>query len=430
MRGAAILEKNVQIPATIKRITIELVVAYLFNFIGFTLLLSTLSLLGKNLLAGIAGNGAAGLPMTILSGVAIASALPFASMANRLGRKPAIIIMIVCYALGDVLGLIGVNGKSGVIFLCSMVILGIGVGAMALFATAVTDLYPAKFKGRASGFAQMGIMGANVVGYFVGSLMVSAMGTTSVYILGACAQVVAIVLILSLKKDPRDIGKDLKAYWPEKAFSQAELAPVVTKQENVQKGRSVFSLLTIWPLLLSIFLRIFIHLGTNFVNMALPLAFTELGYSLSVIGIFMTLRALGSFVAATQTGQLIDKFGRKLGFISAPVATIIGILLVGMTTNIVCIVVGVIVIGVGNAVANVVPPAVANDVTTIAERSTAVAIFGISTNIGGFIFPVPMALVLAKFGLSGLAIACGVFLLIPTVLGIFVKETAATKVKA
>jgi MFS family permease len=237
-------------------------------------------------------------------------------------------------------------------------------------------------------------------------------------------------LIMRLKKDPRDVGKDLQAYWPKEAFSQAELAPVETKRENVKKGRSVFQLLAIWPLLLSIFLRIFIHLGANFVNMALPLAFTEMGYTLSVIGIFMTLRALGAFVAATQTGQLIDKYGRKLGFIGAPVATIIGILLVGMTTNIVCIVVGVIMIGVGNAIANVVPPAVANDVTTLEERSTAVAIFGISTNIGGFIFPVPMALVLARYGLGGLAIACGIFLLIPTILGIFVKETAATKVKA
>lgn len=51
--------------------------------------------------------------------------------------------------------------------------------------------------------------------------------------------------------------------------------------------------------------------------------------------------------------------------------------------------------------------------------SGAVAIFGISTNIGGFIFPVPMAMILARYGLSGLAIACGVFLLIPVLLAAF-----------
>ncbi len=414
---------KIQIPGKIKKMTVILVTAYLLNFVGFTFLLSSLALIGKSLLTG---KGAGGIPMTILSGVALASALPFGFMADRLGRKAAIIIMIIFYAIGDIVGMIALNYNSGPLFVAAMVALGIGVGAMALFATAVTDLYPARYKGRASGYAQLGVMGANVIGYLFGSQLVAAFGNQSVYILGTCTQVIAIILILLLEKEPKEVGKELRNYWPENVFSAAELNPSQTKTGS-ENGRNVLQLLLILPLLLAVFLRISIHLGANFVNMALPLSFTEIGYSLSTIGIFMTLRALGSFVAAGPTGQLIDKFGRKFGFISAPILTAIGILIVGISREIPFIVIGVILIGIGNAIANVVPPAVANDVTTLSERSTAVAIFGISTNIGGFVFPVPMAIILAKYGLSGLAVACTGFLLIPTVLGILVKETAASK---
>lgn len=417
--------KKIQIPAEIKRMTMILVIAYLLNFIGFTLLLSTLALKGKELLTEIAGDSAAGLPMTVLSGVALFSAIPFATMADRLGRKIAITLMIICYGIGDILGIMAINTGNGYLFLAAMIILGIGVGSMALFATAVTDLYPANYKGRASGYAQLGVMGANVVGYLFGSQIAASMGITAVYFIAALSQAAAIGFIWAINKEPKEVGKELVKYWPSEAFVKVELDDGREKKE--EKGRSVLQLLVVWPLLLSVFLRVAIHLGANFVNMALPLAFTEMGYSLSMIGIFMTIRAVGSFVAASPVGGMIDKYGRKFGFISAPLVTVIGILLVGLVENMVCIIIGVFLIGVGNAIANVVPPAVANDVTTKEERSKAVAIFGISTNIGGFVFPVPMALVLARFGLSGLAIACSIFLLLPTVLGVMVKETAATK---
>ena len=144
-----------------------------------------------------------------------------------------------------------------------------------------------------------------------------------------------------------------------------------------------------------------------------------MGYTLTATSTFLVTRALASFIFASPCGQLIDKFGRKFGYISAPLSTIVGILMLTFLQNPFCMYFGCALIGIGNAIANVVPGAVCNDVTYLSERSRAVAIFGISTNIGGFIFPVPMAMILAKHGLSGLAIACGVFLLIPVLLAAF-----------
>lgn len=411
-------KEKLNVPASIKKYTILLVIAYVFNFVGFTFLISTMSLTGKALLTG---SGAAGVPLSLLSGVALFSALPFGQAADKLGRKAAILIMIAAYAMGDLVGAIAIKAQSGTLYLISMGLVGIGVGAMALFATAVTDLYPAKFKGRASGFAQLGVMAANTLGYLIAAPIITAFGTTAVYYVAFGCQVVAVVLILLLKEDPRDVGRKLQSYWPRDVFNATELEPVVVKAEAVppQQNRSSLKLAFLWPIFLAVILRVWIHLGANFINVALPVAFSAMGYTLAATSTFLVTRALAAFLFASPSGHLIDRYGRKFGFIAAPAATIIGILMLTFLQNPVCMYTGCALIGIGNAIANVVPGAVCNDVTYLSERSRAVAIFGISTNIGGFIFPVPMAMILAKYGLSGLAIACSVFLIIPILLSAF-----------
>ncbi len=415
---------KVQIPKQIKAITCKLVIAYLLNFIGFTFTLSTMSLTGKELLTG---SGAAGIPLSLLSGVALFSALPIGKLADKIGRKYSLVIVVVCYAVGDILGASAINAANGTMYLAAMTVLGIGVGAMALFATAVTDIYPQQYKGRASGYAQLGVMGANMLGYLVGGQLVTHLGTTSVYYAGFASQIISIILILSLTEDTKMIGEHLDKYWPKEAFSENErnLENVSDEAETTAiHSRNALKLLCIFPLLLSVLLRIFIHIGANFVNVALPVAFTEIGYPLTAITIFMTIRAFGSFICAGPCGNWIDRFGRKFGFVLAPFVTIAGILLIGFFSSIPVIVAGAFMIGVGNAIANVVPPAVANDVTYLPERSTAVAIFGISTNVGGFVFPAPMASILNQYNLQVLALVSAAVLMIPILLSIFVKETS------
>lgn len=408
---------KIAIPGVIKGMTVQLVIAYVLNFVGFTFLISTMSLTGKALLEG---EGAAGVPLSLLSGVALFSALPFGKMADKLGRKAAIILMIVCYALGDIIGLVAIQMQNGVLYLVAMCMLGIGVGAMALFATAVTDLYPAMYKGRASGFAQLGVMAANTLGYLIAGQLITYLGTTSVYYVAIGCQVAAIIMMLALKREPRDVGRSLTDYWPKEAFSAFELnPPVETKAVPKGQNRPTWKLLFVWPILLAVILRVWIHLGANYVNVALPVAFTEIGYSAAAISVFLVARALASFLTADFTGRMIDRFGRKLGYIGAPIVTALGILLIAFSGMVPLMLVGCALIGFGNAIANVVPPAVCNDVTYLPERSKAVAIFGISTNIGGFVFPVPMAIVLSRFGLPGLAVACTVFLMIPVLLAVF-----------
>jgi len=415
------MENKIQIPLKIKQMTVRLVLAYLLNFVGFTFTLSTMSLTGKSLLTG---SGAAGVPLSLLSGVALFSALPFGKLADKIGRKYSLVLVVVCYAAGDLLGAAAINAGNGMLYLVAMAVLGIGVGAMALFATAITDIYPQKFKGRASGYAQLGVMGANTLGYLVSGQLVTRLGTTSVYYAGFITQIISVILILGLAADTKVVGQNLKDYWPKEAFGVRELEPVIKSETGSQKHRSALQLLCIFPLLLSVLLRIFIHIGANFVNVALPVAFTAMGYPLSAITIIMTIRALGSFICAGPCGSWIDRFGRKFGFALAPIVTSVGIMLIGFSGSIPFIVIGAFLIGIGNAVANVVPPAVANDVTYLPERSAAVAIFGISTNVGGFVFPTPMASILNNYNLGTLAIVSSAVLMIPVILSLLVRETS------
>jgi MFS family permease len=422
---------KVAIPAIIKRMTLQLVIAYVLNFIGFTLLLGTMAITGRKLLEG---QGAAGVPLSLLSGVAILSALPFAKAADRIGRRAAIVIMIVFYALGDLCGLVAIQQANGTLYLVAMGLLGVGVGAMALFSTAVTDLYPGAYKGRASGFAQLGVMAANTLGYLIGGQLVTYLGPTSVYYTAAACQVLSIALMVGLRLEPREVARSLQSYWPKEVFhgaatvvmAAAAATGTATGTAPERRPRSAVRLLFLWPILLAVVVRIWNHLGTNFVNVALPVAFNEIGYSLAAISMFMVVRALAAFVTADFTGRIIDRYGRKIGYIGAPIVNGIGIVLIAFGGNPALLFIGCALIGFGNAIANVVPPAVCNDVTYLPERATAVAIFGISTNIGGFIFPVPMAIILTHYGMTGLALACAAFLMIPVVLVLLlIREKSA-----
>jgi MFS family permease len=414
---------KVSFPPIIKRMTLQLVIAYVLNFVGFTLLLSTMAITGRKLLEG---QGAAGVPLSLLSGIALLSALPFAKAADRIGRRAAIIIMIVFYALGDVCGLWAIQQENGTLYLMAMGFLGVGVGAMALFSTAITDLYPGAYKGRASGLAQLGVMAANTLGYLIGGQLVTYLGPTSVYYAAAACQVLSIGLMIGLPLEPRDVARSLQSYWPKDVFTGAEPVAPTAAATSAPQPRSAVRLLLLWPILLAVVVRIWNHLGTNFVNVALPVAFNEIGYSLAAISMFMVVRALAAFLTADFTGRAIDRYGRKIGYLGAPIANGLGILLIAFGGSPVLLFLGCALIGFGNAIANVVPPTVCSDVTYQPERATAIAIFGISTNIGGFIFPVPMAVLLTHYGMTGLALACAVFLMIPVVLVLLlIKEKSA-----
>jgi len=104
------MENKIQIPLKIKQMTVRLVLAYLLNFVGFTFTLSTMALTGKSLLTG---SGAAGVPLSLLSGVALFSALPFGKLADKIGRKYSLVLVVVCYAAGDLLGAAAINAGNG-----------------------------------------------------------------------------------------------------------------------------------------------------------------------------------------------------------------------------------------------------------------------------------------------------------------------------
>ena len=401
---------KIAIPPQIKNMSILLTVAYALNFSGFGLLVPNMSVIGKSLLTM---EGAGGMPLSTLSLVSLFSAIPLGKLADKFGRKAAIKVMILFYALGDFISLLGYQQSNGMLYLVGMGVLGVGVGAMALFTTALTDIYPPAYKGRASGYAQFGTAFGMSSGMLFSGWLSTYVGIPAVFYLAIAFEVVSFVLISSLKKDTLVIGQTLNEYWPPEALAQTK---VVEKDTDPKHNRNALKLLLIWPLLFGIFLRVWFHIALSFVNVALPLALTDMGYTLAGVAVYTATRTLASFFTADISGRILDKFGRKAGFLACPVITIAGILMFVFATHPAFLIIGCGLIGFGNAIANVTPPAVCNDVTYLPERATATAIYGISTNLGGFLFPVPIAIILERFGLKGLCIVIACAFLIPIVL--------------
>jgi|GEM_PF-1399858 len=416
MKGKSVNMQNSKtaIPVNIKKMAILLTVAYGLNFSGFGLLVPNMSIIGKSLLEM---EGAGGMPLSTLSFVSLFSAIPLGKLADKFGRKTAIIIMICFYAIGDLVSLFAYQQSSGMMYLVGMGILGIGVGGMALFTTALTDIFPSAYKGRASGYAQFGTAFGMSVGMLGSGWISTYINVSAVFYVAIACQIVSFILMMTIKTDTLVIGRTLTEYWPAEAFTSVSAARGDV-DTNPKHNRPAIQLLFLWPIFLGIFLRIWFHIALSFVNVALPLALTDLGYTLAGISTYTATRALMAFFTADISGRMLDKFGRKIGFIACPAVTITGILMFVIASHPAFLLIGCALIGFGNAIANVTPPAVCNDVTYLPERATSTAIYGISTNVGGFLFPVPIAIILGRIGLTGLCITIAIAFLVPIVLAL------------
>lgn len=416
--------KKVKIPPKIKKLTLLGVLAYMCNFMGFTFLIPISAIIAKEL---IASKGAAGLPLTVLSIAAILSAIPFGKFAAK-GRKIPLIVIACLFIAGDILSFSGYMIKSGNLYLLGNVVLGFGVGGMANFVTVISDLYPPKYKGTASGYANIGYLGAIGFGYLLIGPVIDKFGFSSAFYAAIAIEILCIILVLAIHPDTLTISKNLEQYWPAEALKTDTPTDTPTEISKSKKPeRNILVMLLIYPIFMQLFLRVSVHVGSNFVNVALPIAFQSKGFVVAAISGFMAVRGVSAALSAYPIGKLLDKIGRKIGFIAAPICTAVGILGVAFMPNTILVGISLVLIGIGFGFSNVVGPTIISDISTSDEKAKTMSIFSIATNIGGFIFPIPIALIMSGYGFQGLAIACALYFCIPLLMGLFVKEKGIGK---
>lgn len=134
-------------------------------------------------------------------------------LSDRLGRRKMILISSIIFVVGSILS--GISPHNGSIFLIiSRIILGLAVGAAsALVPAYMSEMAPAKLRGRLSGINQTMIVSGMLLSYIVDYLL-SGLPTTMAWrtmlFMAAVPALVLFIGVLRLPESPRFLVKNNK----------------------------------------------------------------------------------------------------------------------------------------------------------------------------------------------------------------------------
>ncbi|MBI4235842.1 MAG: MFS transporter [Chloroflexi bacterium] len=386
--GAAVSPTRQAIPPVVKRNTIYFAGAQALQGSGFQLVvtlgpLMVLRLIGSATLAGI-GVSVIGLSRMLV-------AYPMGKMTDSFGRRPGMLLGLLFGLVGAILLGGSMLALSFPLFLSGLVIFGLGVGATQQLRVAATDMYPPARRAEGLGYLFTGTM----VGTLLAPILVSAANAWSEpagldplalsWALTPLILIPAIVLILFVRPDPKEIGNNLGRYWPgyiPPPGSTASVAPV----------GGFLTFVRHYPKLVAYICSAAAQGSMSMMMVMTALVLREHNHSLPAISVSITVHVLGMFAFSLPLGQIADRVGRKPILLAGVLLIAIGAVVMPLTPSYWVITGGIFVVGLGWSAINVASTALIADTTTPQERGRAIgandtfaAAFNIVTPLlGGF----------------------------------------------
>lgn len=383
------ITEKMPLPPIIRKNISLFIAGFGFFFIAFEIGLplyakAALEITGKKELVG--------LPLALSTLAAIFSAIPLGKMADKAGRKLGVILSALVLGSGFIVAAWGISVNSWSIYLFGNILIGLGLGGNPLFVLAVTDMFPPKRKGEASGLAFLGLYVGTTIGPFLGGVIAGAYGFTYAFLAGSVFAVLGVIILLLVSPDPLEIGTHLEKYYPE--FE--EESRVEEKKEI--KIRSIPQIFRLYPIQVQFWSRILVHAPRLFLIVLAPIVLTEIGYSMAWVGTLIMVMGIGMFAVSFPMGRLADKYGRKKIIFGGALISLLSIAAEVYTMNMVLLGIIFLAIGFGFTAINNVSPIMVADVTHPLERGKAMGFFGIAGAAGGIVFPVLSGWVFGTFG--------------------------------
>lgn len=134
-------------------------------------------------------------------------------LSDRLGRRKMILISSIIFAVGSILA--GISPHNGILFMIvARILLGLAVGAAsALVPAYMSEMAPARLRGRLSGINQTMIVSGMLLSYIVAYLLKDLPGTMAWRLMLSLAAVPALILFIGvsrLPESPRFLIKNKK----------------------------------------------------------------------------------------------------------------------------------------------------------------------------------------------------------------------------
>jgi MFS family permease len=250
---------------------------------------------------------------------------------------------------------------------------GMGMNGSQQMRVGATDMFPPSMRGQALGYVALGSLGGLLLSptlVFVAEPVARHTGLDPLglpWFFLPILIVTGMIIITFVRPDPKVIGMNLGAYWPD--YKTPEKRTTIKPED--------FSAMTLLrnP---STRLAIISNCAANG-NMSIVMVLTSLvlahhGHSLQAIAISHTFHSVGMFAFTIPLGKLADRIGRSQIMFPGVFISLVGAALVAFTPNMITVTLGTFLVGLGWAAANVAATAFIADQVTTTERGRAIGL--------------------------------------------------------
>ena len=352
--------------------------------------------------------GMAGLSVALVAFSRFLIAYTAGRITDRFGRKPGILLGLTLALIGASIIGSALPLNSFVAFVAGMLIFGMGMNASQQLRVAATDMFPPNRRAQALGYVALG----SLLGLTVSPILVSV---SENYAAGFGIDTLALAwftlpliiipgmfLISFVRPDPKQIGMELEKYYPGYQAPPRKSRGDV-KFHPMQLYRNVSTRLAILS-------NAAAQGNMSIVMVLTSLVLSDRGYSLPEIAMSHMFHSAGMFAFTIPLGRLSDRLGRELVMFPGVATALFGACLVGLTGFLWSVTLGTFLVGLGWAAANVSATAMIADHVEVHERGRAI---GVNDTVGGLTSmmvalvtgPLIVAYGLAATGLVAAAIA-------------------------
>ncbi len=355
----------------------------------------------------------AGLATSLIYASRLVVAYPIGWFTDRAGRRAGITLGLALGLAGSLLVGIGALDGSALVALVGLVVFGLGIGANQQLRTAAADMYPPHRRGSALGLVLTG----SLVGAAAGPLIIelARRGAESAQrdVVALAWLYVPIVLVPGMicvwliRPDPARIATDLSRYYPD------ENLPTARGRPDSEAGAERAPLWTVPEIRVASAMMLAAH-GTMAMTMALtPLALSHHGHSLTMISLAVSAHVVGMFGLSLPFGWLSDRVGQHPVALAGLVASLVGTLLIPISSDYWVATAGLTIIGVGWCAVNVATTALVANAVPSARRGQAVGVVDSVAAAASIGFPLLGGVLSDAMGFSALVLIASLAMIAP-----------------
>ena len=308
-------------------------------------------------------------------------------LMDRSGRRPGLTAAQLLLGLASIIASVSVLRGSTAGLLASAIVGGLGSGTGLLGRAAIADMYPIEKRGVAVGF----MLAAGTVGAIIGPQLVQlarllapqssqSARLAAAWIIAAIFSALAFVAMLALRPDPKD------------------LAPPRRMPASAVK-RSLGTLLRL-PAMRAGAIAIGLAQGAMVGVMAVyAIAVSARGVGIGVIALILSAHFSGMFGFSPVWGIFLDRVGRRQGLLAGAALIALGGMSIGLPQAALSAL-GLFLVGLGWSGTYLGATTVISDITTPAERGTALGFADLLSAGGGAIGALSAGIVLDASGFS------------------------------